>query len=171
MMNKKVVDLINEQINKEFYSAYLYLAIANFYENKGLHGFANYFAVQAKEEEDHALYFRAYLLHRNAPVVLTTIGTPSSEFEDLRAPLTLTIKHEQGITASIQNILELAEREKDYATHEFLMWFIREQAEEESNAENYLTEFDFVSDDKAAIFSMDRQLATREYHKSTPSLG
>lgn len=83
----------------------------------------------------------------------------------------VTVTHEQEVTASIEGILEAAQKEKDYATVEFVQWYIREQAEEESNAENYLAEFDFIADDKAAVFSMDHQLAGREYHKSTPTLG
>jgi ferritin len=171
MMNKKIADLINEQINKELYSAYLYLAMANYYEEQGLKGFANYFAVQAKEEQDHAMYFRDYLTLRNAPVVLKGIAEPKAVYANLREPLVVTVTHEQEVTASIEGILEAAQKEKDYATVEFVQWYIREQAEEESNAENYLAEFDFIADDKAAVFSMDHQLAGREYHKSTPTLG
>lgn len=170
MLNKKIEKLINEQIQKELFSSYLYLEMSNYYEEKGLKGFGHYFLVQAQEERDHALYFRAYLLHRNARAVSLKIDAPFGDYKNLREPLVAQIKHEQEVTKSIENILETAMKEKDYGTQEFLQWFIKEQVEEESNAENLLAEFDFMADDKAALIGLDGHLHGRAYKKSTPDL-
>lgn len=170
MLNKKVADAINEQINKELYSAYLYLEMANYYHAQGLGGFGHYFEVQAQEERDHAMYFRAYLLHRNAPVVSKQIDTPKADYNSLREPLVEQLTHEQFVTRSIEDILELALEEKDYATQEFLQWFIKEQAEEESNAENMLDDFDFVDGDKIGIYMYNKGLGKRQYAKGTPDI-
>ena len=170
MLNNKIINSINQQIQKELYSSYLYLEMANYYEEKGLKGFAQYFVVQAQEERDHALYFRDYLLLRNARVISLKIDEPYSNYQDIREPLVLQIKHEQEVTKSISDILDIAIKEKDFATQEFLQWFIKEQAEEESKAENLLTEYDFVSDNKAALIVLDGKLATRIYQKVTPVL-
>ena len=170
MLNKKVEALINEQIQKELYSSYLYLEMSNYYEAKGLKGFGHYFLVQAQEERDHAMYFREYLLHRNARVISLKIDAPFGEYKDFREPLVLQIKHEQEVTKSIENILEVTIKEKDYGTQEFLQWFIKEQVEEESSAENLLDDYDFMKDDKAALVALDGHLRGRSYHKSTPDL-
>ena len=170
MLNKKVAKAMNEQINKELYSAYLYLAMANYFEGQGLSGFANFFTVQAKEEEDHAWGFRKYLIHRGVPVELFTIEKPNEEFKTLRDPFLITVDHERYVSRSIEDILELAHEEKDHMSAEFLQWYIKEQAEEENSAETNLTTFDFVADNKGVLYNFNLALGKREYHPGGPEI-
>lgn len=170
MLNKKVAKAINEQINKELYSAYLYLAMANYFEQQGLSGFAHYFTVQAREEEDHAWGFRKYLIHRGAQVDLFAIEKPVIDFKNIRDPFVLTVEHEQFVSRSIEDILELAHKEKDHMSAEFLQWYIKEQAEEENNAETNLMTIDFIAGDKGVLFTFNLGLGKREYHPTGPNL-
>ncbi|NLZ15481.1 MAG: ferritin [Erysipelotrichaceae bacterium] len=170
MVTKPVIDLLNLQVNREFYSAYLYLEMANFYQDAGLAGYANWFEVQAKEEQDHAMGFIRYLQHIGAKVVLAPIDNPTRKFKNFREPLEEALKHEKFVTASIENILEVAIKEKDYLTQNFIQWYIKEQGEEEKNANDNLLAIDFVGDDKAALIKIDHFLREREYHPSLPDL-
>ena len=170
MVTKPVIDLINLQINRELYSAYLYLDMANYYTDEGLFGYANWFEVQAKEERDHAMGFMRYLQHVGAKVVLAAIDNPTHAYKNFREPLAEALKHEKFVTASIENILEVAIKEKDYLTQNFLQWYIKEQGEEEKNANDNLLGYDFAADDKAALVTLNHGLAKREYHPSMPDL-
>lgn len=137
-MKKEVVKLINEQINKELYSAYLYLDIANYYTGKNLNGFANWFNIQAQEERDHALLFKDFLLNNGEEVKLEAIAAPDVPFPDLRAPLTAALEHEKFITASIYDIFDAATAGKEYRAFKILNWFISEQEEEEKNSDELI---------------------------------
>ena len=131
MISRKLSEKLNEQINKEMYSAYLYQDIANYYAVKGLKGFSKWFAIQAGEELDHARKINGYLLDEGITPVLSTIAAPDSRFEDLKAPL-----------VAAYDIFRAADDEGDYRTKRFLGWFIDEQAEEEKNASDLVTEYD-----------------------------
>ena len=113
MLEKSVAKLLNEQINKEFYSAYLYLDIANFYANEGLEGFENWFVIQAQEERDHAMLFRQYLLNNGHTVSMGAIADPHAEYKDYKEPLKASLAHEQYVTASINTIYSEALSVKD----------------------------------------------------------
>ena len=126
MLDKKVEQLLNEQINKEFYSAYLYLDFANFYQSKGLDGFANWYQIQAQEERDHAMLFYQYLHNNNCTVVLETIEKPGQVFQTLAEPLKAGLKHEEYVTSLIHNLYAAAHDVKDFRTTQFLDWFIKE---------------------------------------------
>ena len=130
MLKKEVVKLINEQINKEFYSSYLYLDMSNYFDSKNLNGFASWFNVQAQEERDHALLFNSYLRANNEEIIFTSIAGPAKGYPDFRAPLTDALEHERLVTASIYNIYEEASNQKDFKTMQFLNWFVTEQGEE-----------------------------------------
>lgn len=130
-MNEKVSALLNEQVNKEFYSAYLYLDMANFYTQKGLDGFANWYEIQAKEEQDHAMLMYQYLQNNGEKVTLEAIAKPDKNFETLMDPLTAGLEHERYVTSLINNIYAAAIEVNDYRTTQFLDWFIKEQGEEE----------------------------------------
>lgn len=168
MLNEKVSSLINEQINKEFYSAYLYLDMSNYYNEAGLNGFGNWFKVQAQEERDHALLFLQYLQNNGDKVTLTEIKAPDITFSSFMSPLQESLKHEQFVTASINNIYSEASNIKDYRTMQFLDWFIKEQGEEEKNAEDLILKFNVFGSDAKGLYMLNQELATRVY--APPSL-
>ncbi len=168
MLNKDVVRLLNEQINKEFYSAYLYLDMSNYYDLKNLNGFSNWFMVQAQEERDHALLFMTYLQNNNEEIKLAAIAGPDLAYADYKAPLTAALEHEQFITASIYSIYEEASKHKDFRTQQFLNWFITEQGEEEKNSEDLVDRYDLFGNDAKSLYLLDAELAARVY--AAPSL-
>ena len=168
MLSKEVKKLLNEQINKEFYSAYLYLDMSNYYQDKGLAGFANWFKVQAQEERDHAMLFTQYLLNNSEAVKLLSIAAPDKVFDSFAAPLAASLLHEQFVTASINNIYQEALKEKDFRTVEFLNWFIKEQGEEEKNADELIKKYELFGKDSKGLYSLDAELAARVY--APPSL-
>ncbi len=169
-MNDKVAFLLNEQIQKELFSAYLYFDMANYYSDVGLNGFSNWFYIQAQEEMSHAMLFRQYLLDNGQKVTLLPIEAPACKFKDKEydKPLKTTYSHEQAVTASISNIYEKATTAKDYRTIEFLNWFIKEQGEEEKNADDLIKKFKLFGSDAKALYELDNELAQRVY--ASPSL-
>ena len=167
-MNEKVSALLNEQINKEFYSAYLYLDMANFYTQKGLDGFANWYEIQAKEEQDHALLMYQYLQNNGEKVTLEAIAKPDKKFETLMDPLTAGLEHEKYVTSLINNIYAAAVEVNDYRTTQFLDWFIKEQGEEEKNSMDLITKMELFGDDARSLYMLNSELAARAY--SAPSL-
>ena len=167
-MNEKVSALLNEQVNKEFYSAYLYLDMANFYTQKGLNGFANWYEIQAKEEQDHALLMYQYLQNNGEKVTLEAIAKPDKKFETLMDPLTAGLEHEKYVTSLINNIYAAAIEVNDYRTTQFLDWFIKEQGEEEKNSMDLITKMGLFGDDARSLYMLNSELAARVY--SAPSL-
>ncbi|MDF2869984.1 MAG: ferritin [Anaerocolumna sp.] len=168
MLNPEVSKLLNEQINKEFFSAYLYMDMANYYADQSLDGFENWFFVQMQEERDHALLFRKYLLNNGEQVNLTEIAGPEGSYKDFKEPLTQALEHEQFVTASINTIYEAAYRNKDFRTMQFLDWFIKEQGEEEKNAEDNIKKFELFAGDPKGLYMLDNELKSRAY--AAPSL-
>lgn len=168
MLNQEVVKLLNEQINKEFYSAYLYMDMANYYADQSLSGFENWFFVQMQEERDHAMLFRQYLLNNSETVTLTAISAPDKNYADFREPLVLALEHEEFVTASINNIYEAAYKNKDFRTMQFLDWFIKEQGEEEKNADDNIKKYDLFASDPKGLYMLDNELKARVY--TAPSL-
>ena len=138
MLDKKVADLLNEQINKEFYSAYLYMDFANYYADEGLDGFRNWYEVQAKEERDHAIMMRAYLIDNGVRVKFDKIAAPDAKLKEFMDPLKAGLEHERYVTSLIAEIYNAAAEAKDYKTMQFLDWFVKEQGEEEKNAEELI---------------------------------
>lgn len=163
MLSDQVVKLLNEQINKEFYSAYLYLDMSNYYDSKNLNGFSNWFKVQAQEERDHAMLFLTYLQNNNEEIKLTAIAGPDKAYSDFKAPLVASLEHERLVTASIYNIYEEASRQKDFRTQQFLNWFITEQGEEEKNAEDLVERYELFGYDAKSLYLLDAELAARVY--------
>lgn len=131
MLNSKVQDAINEQINAELYSAYLYLSMAQYFEAEGLPGFANWFKVQFQEEQAHATIFMNYVNQRGGRVLLKAIEAVPTTWESSMAVFEATLVHEQKVTALINSLYTLAMNEEDYATRDRLNWFVSEQVEEE----------------------------------------
>ncbi len=168
MFDSKVSDLLNSQINKEFYSAYLYLDFSNYFADQGLNGFANWYKVQAQEERDHALLFVQYLLNNNFRVELDAIGKPDIVYQDSMSPLKAGLAHEEFVTASINIIYEAAYQVKDFRTMQFLDWFVKEQGEEETNANDLIRKMELFGSDPKGLYLLDQELATRIYNP--PSL-
>lgn len=167
-MDARVYELLNDQINKEFYSAYLYLSFADFYEEEGLDGFANWYEIQAREERDHAIIFRNYLHENGQKVKLLSIGQPDKTFSNYIEPLEAALRHEKYITSLIDNMYSAAMDAHDYRTMKFLGWFIAEQQEEEDNAEKMITRMKLFGSDEKALYDLDRENAARLYVTPAP---
>ena len=167
-MNEKIAALLNDQINKELYSAYLYLDISNFYNEKDLDGYANYYMIQAQEERDHALLFLKYMQSNGLKVTLEAIGKPDKEFNSILAPLEAAAEHERYVTALINDIYSEAYQAKDFRTMKFLDWFVDEQREEEENADRMISRYNLFGSDAKGLYLLDQEYATRVY--AAPSL-
>ena len=168
MMNPKVHELLNQQINKEFYSAYLYLQFSNYFKAKGLDGFANWYMIQAQEERDHAILFYQYLQNNNVKVTLEAIDKPTEAFEDNMAVLKAGLEHEIYVTALINDIYAAAYDVKDFRTMQFLDWFVKEQGEEETNANDLISKMELFGSDPKSLYMLNQELGTRVY--AAPSL-
>ena len=168
MLSKKVLELLNTQVNKEFYSAYLYLDMANYYKNEGLNGFYNWYKVQAQEERDHALLFMDYIQQNGEAVVLEAIDKPDKEFKEFIDPLKEGAMHVRYVTGVIDSIFGAGYEEKAFGTMQFLDWFVKEQAEEEDTADDLIKKFQLFGSDSKGLYMLDNELASRTY--AAPSL-
>lgn len=168
MLKENISILLNEQVNKELYSAYLYLDISNYYIDNGLDGFGNWFKIQAQEEMDHAMLFIQYLQNNGDKVILGEIKAPSIKFDTFDTPLKESLKHEQFVTSSINNIYDAAYQAKDFRTMQFLDWFIKEQGEEEKNADDLITKYNLFGNDSKGLYMLNDELKQRVY--TPPSL-
>lgn len=168
MLDKKVVELLNQQITKEFYSAYLYLDFSNYYYNQGLDGFGNWYKIQAHEERDHAMLIIQYLQNNGEAVVLEAIDKPGIALNSAKDVLAEGLKHEQYVTGLIHNIYDAAYSVKDFRTMQFLDWFVKEQGEEENNADSLIKKFELFGDDPKSLYMLDNELSARVYNP--PSL-
>ncbi len=168
MMNEKIIQMLNEQINKELFSSYLYLDMSNYYLDENLDGFANWFKIQAKEELDHALLFMEYLQNSDCSVSLGKIDAPDLKFASAKDPLVSAYEHEQMITQSIYDIYDEALSLKDFGTTQFLDWFVKEQGEEEKNANDLCKKYDLFGSDPKSLYLMNTELLARVY--APPSL-
>lgn len=167
-MDTKVASLINEQINKELYSAYLYLDFANYYASVGLDGFENWYKIQAQEEMDHAMLFYQYLHNNDEKVTLEAIAKPDIKLDDNMAPLKAGLEHEKYVTSLINNIYAAAFEVKDFRTMQLLDWFVKEQGEEEKNASDMISKYELFGSDAKGLYSLNSELAARVH--SAPSL-
>ena len=167
MLNQKIAELINEQVNKELYSGYLYLDFANYYADEGLDGFAHWYEIQAQEERDHAMMMRRYLIDNGVRVTFGAIAKPDKVFKDTTDPLKAGLEHEQYVTSLINNIYAEAHKLNDYRTMQFLDWFIKEQGEEEKNADDMLKKMQLSGHDAKGLYALNQELAARVYAPST----
>ncbi len=168
MINEKTAKLLNTQINKELYSAYLYLDFSNFYKDIGLDGFANWYKIQAQEERDHAMLFMQYMQNNDLTVTLEAIDKPSVELKDNMDPLKAGLNHERYVTDLIHTIYDAASEANDYRTLQFLDWFVKEQGEEETNATDLIKKMELFGTDAKGLYMLDQELGARVY--SAPSL-
>ena len=162
MIGKPMQDAMNEQINKELYSSYLYLSMAAYFEDKNLSGFANWMRVQADEEREHAMKFYDFILERGGRVSLKAIDAPKTDWTSSLEVAEEVAAHEAKVTASIYALYELALKEKDYPTQVMLQWFISEQVEEEKNAAEIVANLKLIEERGTAVFVLDKQLGKRK---------
>ena len=167
MISKRMQDAINAQINAELWSAYLYLSMSMAAADKGLKGVANWFAIQFKEEQDHAQIFINYLLSRGGRVKLASIADVETEWDNALAMFEQTLEHEKKVTSLIHNLCAIAAEERDVATANRLNWFVDEQVEEEENARDIIDQLRMIGDDRLGLYMIDKELAARVY--TTPS--
>ena len=163
MISEKMLNAINEQIKLEFESSYAYSAMEAYFMGKNLNGFANFFHVQAQEERDHAYLLFNYAYSVGGDVVLKDLAAFDSNFKDEIDIFEKTLAHEQLVTRSIHNLMTIAIEEKDYATQNFLQWFVKEQVEEEDTANGLLEQIKLVNGNPNGLFMMNKELAARTY--------
>ena len=167
-MSRELFKAINDQINAELWSAYLYLSMSMECEAKGYKGIANWFYVQFKEEQDHARIFMNYLNSRDEKVVLLPIAEVQTEWDSVLDMYKDTLNHEKKVTAMINNIAALAQQDHDYASINRITWFIDEQVEEEEAAREMVTTFEAVEGNKYGMYMIDKELAARTYVAPSP---
>jgi len=157
-----MVGALNKQLNAEYYSSYLYLAMSAYFETIDLRGFASWMRVQSAEELKHALKFYDYLVDTDETVKLTQILQPPTEWKSALAAIEDAYKHEKKVTSYIHELVSLSNAEKDYATFEMLQWFVKEQVEEEKNAYDIIQDIKRVQDVSTGLLILDRELAKRK---------
>ncbi len=163
MLSKKLEEALNEQINAEFWSAYLYLSMSSDMADKGFSGISNWFAIQFKEEQDHAMKILNYVLSRGGRVELKPIKEVETEWKNPLKAFEETLKHERVVTSLINGLYDLASQEKDYATQSMLKWFIDEQVEEEESAQDIIAKLKLIGDNGYGLYQIDKELAARVY--------
>jgi ferritin len=162
MISKSLQDALNEQINFELSSAYLYLSMSAHFEAQNLSGCANWMRVQYQEETGHAMKFYKYVFDRSGVVTLKAIPQPATKFKTPLEIFQQVLGHEQKVTASINKLFEMAVKEKDYAAQSFLLWFVNEQVEEEKNATDIINMLEMIGDSPVSLIMADRQLGARK---------
>ncbi|HEX5643137.1 MAG TPA: ferritin [Thermoleophilia bacterium] len=168
MLDQKMQDAFNSQINWELYSGYLYLSMASKFADLGMSGGQNWMTVQYQEELAHARIMFSYVLTRGGRVILEAIDRPESEWPGGLEMYQEALEHEQGVTARIHDMASLALELKDHATYNFLQWFIAEQVEEEETAMDWVGKFKMVGEHPAGLYQLDKELAARTYTAPTP---
>jgi len=162
MLKKSVEDALNKQINAEMYSSYLYLAMSAYMESISMKGFARWLRIQSKEELGHAMKFYDYVIEAGGTIRLTAIEAPKTPWKSAGAVFDQVLAHEKKVTGLIDGIMDIAVKEKDYATQNFLGWFVKEQVEEEANATEIVAQIGIVGDVPGHLFCLDRELGKRE---------
>lgn len=162
MINQKVQDAMNEQIKNELFSAYLYLSMAAYFEARNLGGFAHWMRIQSQEEVEHAMKFFNFINDRGGKVSLMAIEQPKAEWKSALDAFNDAYAHEQLVTSMINNVYEVALKEKDYPAQVMLQWFIDEQVEEEKNASEIVEHLKMIEERGSAMLMLDKQLGKRE---------
>ena len=162
-LDSSVGNILNQQINKEFYSAYLYLTFADFYEEQGLKGFANWYVIQSQEELAHARILRRYLLDNDWTPTMEAIAKPDLTFTKVVEPIKAAYEHEQFITASINECYAVAQKANDFRTMQLLDWYVKEQGEEEANASDLLKAVELFGGDPKNLYDLDRENVARVF--------
>ena len=168
MLSSNLYSAINEQINAELWSAYLYLSMSMDCQAKGYNGIANWFYVQFQEEQAHARIFMNYLNSVDAKVELLPIAEVRTSWDSVLDMFKQTLEHEKKVTAMINNIAAIANADKDYAAINRINWFVDEQVEEEESAREMITTFEAVEGNKYGMYMIDKELAARTYTAPSP---
>ena len=161
-MTEKLRLMMEDQINKELWSAYIYLEIAEFYKSKGLEGYHIYFEEQAKEEVEHAEKFMNYMQDRDLSFVFKPIQPLNHKFNDLREPLVFQLEHERLVTSLIEALFKQADLDDDFLTKKFLSWFLEEQLEEEARSKGLIDEFDLFGKDGSGLYKLNKKMGKKE---------
>ena len=163
MISKKIEEALNEQVNAELYSAYLYLSMESYFKSENLNGFANWMRVQTQEEVAHAMKIYEFINERGGRVILKTIEGPQTEWDSALAVFKAAYEHEQKVTGLINNLVDLSIKEKDHATNSFLQWFVNEQVEEEASADGIVQQLKMMENAPGGMFMLDRELGQRVF--------
>lgn len=169
MLKKKMLKGMNDQINAEMFSAYLYLSMENYFQSISLRGFAAWMRVQAQEEMTHAMKFYDFIHERGGKVSLEAIAKPEANWESPLAAFEAVLAHEQHVTSLINDLVDLAIGEKDHATNIFLQWFVSEQVEEEASAGEVVDRLRLIKDNPSGLFMMDAELGKRVFTLPQPA--
>jgi ferritin len=167
MLSKKMEQALNEQVNAEMYSAYLYLAMSAYFEDQNLSGFANWMYVQAQEEMTHAMKIYNFIFDRGGKVTLKAIDTPPAEWDDPLKVVEEVYEHEQKVTKMIHDLVDLAREEKDHGTDNMLQWFVAEQVEEEASADELIQRLKLIGGAGHGLLLIDKELAGRQFVDET----
>ncbi len=167
MLKERILSALNEQVNAEQFSAFLYLSMSAWFHEKGLPGFANWMYVQYQEELTHANKMFNYINERGGKAIQKAIGQVEVEFESVISVMEKTLAHEQHVTSLINNLVDIAIEERDHATQNFLQWFVDEQVEEEANAQEILDTLKLINGQGNGIFMLDRELRQRNFIDET----
>lgn len=163
MISKKIEDALNQQINNELYSSYLYLSMEAYFTSVNLSGFANWMMVQTKEELAHVTKLYDFINERGGRITLKAIAAPPTDWKSPLEVFQAVYKHEQTVTGLINELVNLAIEQKDHATNSFLRWFVDEQVEEENNVNSVLSQVTLIKDSPQALFMLDKELANRVF--------
>ena len=163
MLKEKIQKALNQQVNAELYSSYLYLAMASYFESINLKGFANWMRVQTQEELVHSMKFYDFINERGGKTLLSAIEGPPTEWPSPQAVFEHAYEHEQKVTGLINNLVDLSTAEQDHATSNFLQWFVAEQVEEEASADEVVQKIKLMGDASGGLFMLDRELAQRVF--------
>jgi ferritin len=167
MISKNMEKVLNEQINAEMYSAYLYLSMESYFRSLDLSGFANWMRVQVQEELMHAMKMYDFVDARGGRIILKSIAAPQTEWKSPLAVFEAVYKHEQKVTGLINDLVNLAVKEKDHATNAFLQWFVSEQVEEEASADKIVQQMGMIGDAPGGLFMLDHELGQRVFKSPT----
>ena len=163
MLSKKMENALNEQVNREFFSAYLYLSMAAYFESLSLPGFARWMRVQTQEELLHAMKMYDHINERSGQVILKAIDAPETKWTSPKAAFGAAYEHEKFITGSINDLVTAARKENDHATDVFLQWYVTEQVEEEQNASTIANQLKLIGDSSQSLLMLDRELGARVF--------
>lgn len=166
-LDKSVTSILENQINKELYSAYLYLTFADYYDDRGLKGYANWYMIQVQEEVDHAKILRRYLLDNDYKPTMEAIDKPDKTFSNDLEPLEAGLAHEQYVTSLINDCYKAAYDIHDFRTMKLLDWFVSEQGEEETNAKDMITDYKLFGGTPQGLFDLDQKYQARTYVQQT----
>ena len=171
MISKTLAKALNEQVNAEYYSAYLYHAMSAYAEDAAMKGAANWLWMQAKEEMAHGIHIYQYILDRDALPTFSAIEPPPapSSFKSLLDVFETVLAHEQKVTALVNNIATLSMKENDHACYQFIQWFVNEQVEEEANAKSVVDRLKLIGDNTGQLLTLDKELGTRQFNNPFPT--